>query len=761
MSGYQRGKNNKNNQPKRTYNSDSDEEESEVEEEQVHEFTDDNNEWLKPKKGDKSNGVAQEKSNEEDDSNDEEMQDEEDEIDDEDMEAEDEEQESDEEELKVQRLDEFSGDEGDQNDDDDLFETDSEIDGKSDGEENSGDEDLLPIEKKAKQLRNKQEEDTRLAQEELEYGQSNQELFKFPEEDDAENEKPITLQDVQQRIKDIQIVLSDFSRHRDPNRSRKEYTDLLRKDLCMYYSYNDFLMEKLMEIFPLNELMEYLEASEVQRPLTIRTNSLKARRRDLAAALINRGVNLDPLGKWTKIGLVIYNSSVALGATPEYLAGHYMIQGASSLLPVIALGPQENERILDMCAAPGGKSSHIAALMKNTGCLFSNDANRDRIKAVVGNFHRLGVMNAVVSCEDGCKYKSIMTGFDRVLLDAPCTGTGVIAKDPSVKTSKSDVDIQKCYNLQRRLLLEAIDCLSAKSPTGGYLVYSTCSILPEENEWVIDYALKKRNVKLVETGLDFGTEGFIRYRQHRFHPSLKLTKRYYPHSHNMDGFFVAKLKKFSDVIPVNNDGEEVEQNQENNADENDADKEELLRAQKNKQKIEEKKRKRDQDEKKYVAKVFEKPQNLKKTQTQNGQPQKNRTQTGQPQDSQPNTQNEAKRDNKKNKKAKKSHLTEPKQQNGNAIKPIAGKQNTKLVAITNNNENKQTETATKLENNVELSKKLKEKQKRNKNKQIGNLRIETKPKAVVPATAAAPAKAKATAKPNNKKKDFKKKNNKK
>jgi 25S rRNA (cytosine2870-C5)-methyltransferase len=76
-------------------------------------------------------------------------------------------------------------------------------------------------------------------------------------------------------------------------------------------------------------------------------------------ALIARGVNLDPLGKWTKVGLVVFNSQVPLGATPEYLAGHYILQGASSLLPVMALAPQENERILDMCAAPGGKASHI------------------------------------------------------------------------------------------------------------------------------------------------------------------------------------------------------------------------------------------------------------------------------------------------------------------------------------------------------------------------------------------------------------------
>ncbi|CAH8463346.1 unnamed protein product [Schistosoma curassoni] len=90
-------------------------------------------------------------------------------------------------------------------------------------------------------------------------------------------------------------------------------------------------------------------------------------------ALINRGVNLDPLEPWSKVGLVVYSSQVPLGATPEYLAGHYILQGASSMLPVIALSPQLGERILDLCAAPGGKTTYIAQLMKNTGTIFANE----------------------------------------------------------------------------------------------------------------------------------------------------------------------------------------------------------------------------------------------------------------------------------------------------------------------------------------------------------------------------------------------------
>jgi len=104
-------------------------------------------------------------------------------------------------------------------------------------------------------------------------------VFVFPEEG---GETPKDLKDVQQRIRDIIVVLSDFKRLRDKNRSRSEYISLLRKDLCTYYSYNEFLMEKLMELFSLQELTEFLEASEVQRPLTVRVNSLKTRRRDLA-----------------------------------------------------------------------------------------------------------------------------------------------------------------------------------------------------------------------------------------------------------------------------------------------------------------------------------------------------------------------------------------------------------------------------------------------------------------------------------------------
>merc|ERR1712106_677376 len=429
----------------------------------------------------------------------------------------------------------------------------------SDGDDDD-DDDEMKVEKAAKKLKAKQDKMLAESDKEMKMNLAEIEKFTLPSGQEIEREASTApdLQIIQGRIRDVIHVLQDFKARREEGVDRQIYMNRLKKDLCLYYSYNDFMIDKFLQVFPVGEILEVLEANEVQRPVTIRTNSLKTRRRDLAQALINRGVNLDPVGKWSKVGLVVYSATVPLGATPEYLAGHYILQGASSLLPVMALAPREGERILDMASAPGGKTTHIAAVMKNTGMVLANDANRDRCKAVVGNCHRLGITNTVICSHDGRMLPKVMTGFDRVLLDAPCSGTGVISKDQSAKQSKDDQGIHLCSHLQKELILAAIDCLDAKSSTGGYLVYSTCSVLPEENENVVNYLLKKRSCKLVETGLDFGVDGFTKYREMRYHPSLSLCKRYYPHSHNMDGFFVAKFKKLSNKIPGQDDKKKEE-----------------------------------------------------------------------------------------------------------------------------------------------------------------------------------------------------------
>jgi 25S rRNA (cytosine2870-C5)-methyltransferase len=384
------------------------------------------------------------------------------------------------------------------------------------------------------------------AEEEMRLHIANNERFHLPTEEDEEEELEeggaSDPAEVYQRIKDVIEVLAHFKDRREEGRSRVEYVETLARDIANYFGYNRELIDLFLKMFSPAECLEFVEANEQPRPLVIRTNTLKTRRRDLATALIQRGVNLDPLAKWSKVGLKIYDSPVPIGATPEYLAGHYMLQSASSICAVMALAPQLHERVLDMACAPGGKTTYICQLMKNTGTVIANDLKKQRLKVTVANLHRLGVKNCSVSCYDGRKVPSLFKGFDRVLLDAPCTGLGVIARDPSIKTQKTEKDIQRLAHLQKELLLAAIDAVDAKSSTGGYVVYSTCSIMVDENESVVDYALKKRCVKLVETGLDHGKPGFTRYQQQRFHPSVALTRRFYPHVHNMDGFYVAKFK---------------------------------------------------------------------------------------------------------------------------------------------------------------------------------------------------------------------------
>jgi ribosomal RNA methyltransferase Nop2 len=234
------------------------------------------------------------------------------------------------------------------------------------------------FESKAKLLAQQEQQDEINAKEELEFNQQQRLQFQFPQSNEEEEEEIIDIQQIHSRISENINILSNFNQLRSNDKSRQDYVELLLKDLALYYGYNDFLVDLLYHLFPLNEILEFFESNQVQRPVVIRTNTLKTRRRELAQSLINRGINLEPIGKWSKVGIQVFDSPVPIGATPEYLAGHYMLQAASSFLPVMALDVKENSRVLDMCAAPGGKTTFIAALMKNTGSLFANDISKER-----------------------------------------------------------------------------------------------------------------------------------------------------------------------------------------------------------------------------------------------------------------------------------------------------------------------------------------------------------------------------------------------
>ncbi|WFD30638.1 25S rRNA (cytosine(2870)-C(5))-methyltransferase [Malassezia sp. CBS 17886] len=369
--------------------------------------------------------------------------------------------------------------------------------------------------------------------------------FSLPtlEEEEQEKQAPLNLQLVQMRLQEVANILGDLQRLGEPGRSRADYLERFAKDVQSYYGYNDFLTNMFLELFSPTEAIAFFEANEVPRPVTIRANTLRTRRRDLAQKLINRGASLEPVGPWSKVGLQVFESPVPIGATPEYLVGDYMLQAVSSFLPCMALAPQPSERVLDMASAPGGKATYLSALMQNTGCIFANDSNKARIKSLTANIHRMGCRNVVVCNYDGRQFPKVMGGFDRVMLDSPCSGTGVVSKDASVKTNKTKRDFILLSQLQKQLILCAIDSVTPKSETGGYVVYSTCSVTVEENEEVVEYALRKRpNVRIVPTGIDFGRDGLKSFRGKKFCDKMPLCRRIFPHVHNLDGFFVCKLK---------------------------------------------------------------------------------------------------------------------------------------------------------------------------------------------------------------------------
>ncbi|CAB4252543.1 similar to Saccharomyces cerevisiae YNL061W NOP2 Probable RNA m(5)C methyltransferase, essential for processing and maturation of 27S pre-rRNA and large ribosomal subunit biogenesis [Maudiozyma barnettii] len=454
----------------------------------------------------------------------------------------------DEEEVDEDLQGEFDMEQEYENDEDDNVQVKSMFSDDEDfGEDELEDLNAANMESLSQKLDEEEAEEAEQAEQELVQANQTQpraDVLPSKEEEEMMGSGPQDLTSVRTRIIEIVKVLEDFKTLGAEGRSRTEYVDRLLKDICEYFGYTPFLAEKLFNLFSPSEALEFFEANEIARPITIRTNTLKTRRRDLAQSLVNRGVNLQPIGNWTKVGLQIFDSQVPIGATPEYLAGQYILQAASSFLPVIALDPHENERILDMAAAPGGKTTYISALMKNTGCVFANDANKNRTKSLIANIHRLGCTNTIVCNYDAREFPKVIGGFDRILLDAPCSGTGVIGKDQSVKVSRTEKDFIQIPHLQKQLLLSAIDSVDCNSKHGGVIVYSTCSVAVEEDEAVVNYALRKRpNVKLVETGLVIGKEGFTSFRGKNFHPSVKLTRRYYPHTYNVDGFFVAKFQK--------------------------------------------------------------------------------------------------------------------------------------------------------------------------------------------------------------------------
>lgn len=270
---------------------------------------------------------------------------------------------------------------------------------------------------------------------------------------------------------------------------------------------------------------------------SIRVNTLKISVEEVKKRL-EKDWKLTPV-PWCKDGFWIKGDRRDIGNLPEHSLGYIYVQEAASMIPPVVLDPQPGEKILDVAAAPGSKTTQLAQYMKNTGVLVANDVAHDRLASLGVNIQRCGVANEILTMMKGQKIRDIE--FDRILLDAPCSGTGTIRK--SVKTIYTwNPDIPgKMAAEQRQLINHAFSLLKK----GGTMVYSTCSLEPEENEGVIDWFLEKHpDAKIIPIELDIKrAEPVTEFEGKRYNPEVKKCLRIWPQDNDTEGFFVVKIRK--------------------------------------------------------------------------------------------------------------------------------------------------------------------------------------------------------------------------
>ena len=299
------------------------------------------------------------------------------------------------------------------------------------------------------------------------------------------------------------------------------------------------MVERYFQFLGEDQTKQLLEANEKQLTPSIRVNTLKIDKDALRNRLENKGFKFESIN-WIHYGFKIKKSPINLGSTHEYLQGFYYLQSVAPMLPPFILDPNPSDIVIDMCAAPGGKATHLAQIMNNEGNLILIERNRNRIPALEFNLRRLGISNSIIINDDAVNLSKMNLKADKILLDAPCTGEGLIRQDSSRKRSKTMKDISKLSIIQRKLLKTGLNSLNP----GGQLLYSTCSIAPEENELVIDDVLKERSdFAIVKIPRNYGVKGIIDVYNKTLREDIKYSQRLYPHLHNTIGFFISLIQK--------------------------------------------------------------------------------------------------------------------------------------------------------------------------------------------------------------------------
>jgi NOL1/NOP2/sun family putative RNA methylase len=299
------------------------------------------------------------------------------------------------------------------------------------------------------------------------------------------------------------------------------------------------MIERYIQFLGFEQTIEYLEANELPLIPSIRTNTLKISPSGLKKRLESKRFKLGPIEN-IPYAFNVLKAPYNLGSTHEFLQGYYYLQNVASMLPAIILNPKSSDIVVDMCAAPGSKATHLAQLMRNEGTLILIDINKNRIPALEVNLRRIGIYNSLIFNFDALKLSELNVKADKILLDAPCTGEGLIRQDKSRKKNKKLKDIEKMSSIQKRLILAGLKILKPE----GELLYSTCSIAPEENEIVINEILNQEpNFSISKISESYGVEGLTNVYGEFLREDLKYSQRLYPHVNDTIGFFLCLIRR--------------------------------------------------------------------------------------------------------------------------------------------------------------------------------------------------------------------------
>ncbi|HET6420749.1 MAG TPA: 16S rRNA (cytosine(967)-C(5))-methyltransferase RsmB [Geobacteraceae bacterium] len=329
----------------------------------------------------------------------------------------------------------------------------------------------------------------------------------------------------------INAVLRRADRERDaiswPDRSTHP-ADFL----AAFYSHPKWLAEDWIRQFGFEEAELLAKSMDEIPPLTFRTNTLRTTREALLQRLERESVKAEKCG-FSPEGIRVL-SPVNPAVLPSFAEGLFTVQDESSQLASILLAPDPGNAVLDACAAPGGKATHLAQLMLNRGSVLACDLHVDKLRLIDETARRLGISIIGTQKMDAANPAGALSShsFDRILVDAPCSGLGVLRRNPEGKWSKTRADVRRLAGLQKLILANLANHLS----NDGIMVYSTCSTSAEENEGVIDDFLTARSDFMVEDLREIFPEYSPLFTDRGYFRS-------WPHRVGMDGFFAARLRR--------------------------------------------------------------------------------------------------------------------------------------------------------------------------------------------------------------------------